>query len=305
MVNLLNRWDRTAGIDDISTVEETDNSYAHLERCDPATDMVMVESEDGRLAGYTRVTWWQVEDGERVYATFANVDPDWMDRGVFESLIDAAIARATDIAASHDVDCPKLLEGWAETRCEPTKTAAYRTRGYAPITYEATMVRPNLDEIGLHPLEDGLEIRPVDETHLRAIFDADSEAFRDHWGYVAPSQEEFEKFCGFPYRDESLWKVAWDGDAIAGQVRSFINPAENEAFGRRRGWTEFISTGRAWRRKGVARALIAASLRELRARGMTEAALGVHTENPNGAFALYESMGYVQDQLWATLRRPV
>ncbi len=34
------------------------------------------------------------------------------------------------------------------------------------------------------------------------------------------------------------------------------------------------------------------SLRELRDRGMTEAALGVDTNNPGGAFQLYTKLGF-------------
>ena len=73
----------------------------------------------------------------------------------------------------------------------------------------------------------------------------------------------------------------------------------------RRGWTENISTSRRWRRRGVAKALIVESIRELAARGMTEVALGVHTENPNGAFDLYAGLGYEVVSTWTTYRKPL
>jgi ribosomal protein S18 acetylase RimI-like enzyme len=38
---------------------------------------------------------------------------------------------------------------------------------------------------------------------------------------------------------------------------------------------------------------------------MTEAALGVDTENPNGALRLYESLGYRPVQSWTIYRKPV
>ncbi len=100
--------------------------------------------------------------------------------------------------------------------------------------------------------------------------------------------------------------MAWDGDEVAGQVKSYIDPDENAEFGRQaRATPRSISTARAWRRRGVARALIAASLRELAARGMEEAALSVHTENPNGAFQLYESMGYQVVRMFTDLKKPM
>ena len=92
---------------------------------------------------------------------------------------------------------------------------------------------------------------------------------------------------------------------MAGQVRSFIDTAQNAELGRLRGWTEEISTARRWRRRGVAKALIVESIRELAARGMTEVALGVHTENPNHALDLYRGLGYEVVETWTVRRKPL
>jgi mycothiol synthase len=88
-------------------------------------------------------------------------------------------------------------------------------------------------------------------------------------------------------------------------VKSFTDTAQNEKHGRKRGYTEAISTARRWRRRGVAKALIVESIRELAKRGMTEVALGVHTENPNGAYDLYAGLGYEVVMTWTTYRRPL
>jgi hypothetical protein len=47
------------------------------------------------------------------------------------------------------------------------------------------------------------------------------------------------------------------------------------------------------------------SIRELAGRGMTEVALGVHTENPNGAYDLYLRLGYEIVAAWTTYRKPL
>jgi ribosomal protein S18 acetylase RimI-like enzyme len=169
----------------------------------------------------------------------------------------------------------------------------------------AEMVRPSVDDLPDHPLPDGLEIRPVREEDIRTIWEADMEAFKDHWGYVEPTETEYERFRAYPYLDPTLWKIAWDDEGVAGQVKSFIDTAQNEAHGRKRGWTEQISTARRWRRRGVGKALIVESIRELAARGMTEVALGVHTENPTGAYQLYQSLGYEVSRTWTTYRKPL
>ena len=39
-----------------------------------------------------------------------------------------------------------------------------------------------------------------------------------------------------------MWKIAWAGDTVVGQVKSFINAEENAEMGYLRGYTEYIST---------------------------------------------------------------
>src|SRR5262249_40214045 len=108
-----------------------------------------------------------------------------------------------------------------------------------------------------------------------------------------------------PLRDETLCKVAWAGDTIVGQVKTFVNEEENTQLGRKRGWTEEISAHADWRNRGIAGALLAMSLRELRDRGYEEAALGVDTQNPGGAFQLYTKLGFELDRYEAIYARPV
>ena len=148
-----------------------------------------------------------------------------------------------------------------------------------------------------------VEIRAVEESHLRAIHDADWEAAKDHWGHFEPGEEEWNWFIEFPHRDESLWKIAWAGDQVVGQVRGYINKPENEETGRKRGWCEFISTHRDYRKQGIATALICATLREFKERGLTDSALGVHVENKNLALQLYTSLGFEIDSQGATYER--
>jgi ribosomal protein S18 acetylase RimI-like enzyme len=60
---------------------------------------------------------------------------------------------------------------------------------------------------------------------------------------------------------------------------------------------------RPWRRRGLARALLVRSFAVLKKRGMAEAALGVDTNNPNGALRLYESVGFRSVKRYATYRK--
>ena len=69
-------------------------------------------------------------------------------------------------------------------------------------------------------------------------------------------------------------------------------PTENAHHGRERGLVAAVYTRRQWRRRGLARALIARCLVRLRERGMTSAYLGVDGLNPNQATDLYASLGF-------------
>jgi mycothiol synthase len=292
---------RGEGDDRVETPEALASAYDHLDRCDPERDLLVAEA-GGVPVAYSRV-WWDDEADGRVYKLVGFVDPEYGGSGIGRTLLDWNEARLREIAADHDVST-KLVQAFVGDGNEAA-TALIRGSGYEPVTYMAEMVRPSVDDLPDHPLPEGLEIRSVREEDIRTIWEADIEAFKDHWGYVEPTETEYQRFRAYPYLDPTLWKIAWDDEGVAGQVKSFIDVAQNEAHRRKRGWTEAISTARRWRRRGVAKALIVESIRALAARGMTEVALGVHTENPNGAYQLYQSLGYEVSRTWTTYRKPL
>jgi ribosomal protein S18 acetylase RimI-like enzyme len=299
---IITAFSKGEGNDRVETAEGIAAGYGHLERCDPTTDLPVAEV-DGRAVGYGRVWWDDEVGGPRLYKQVCFVDPAFGGRGIGAALLDWNEQRLREIAAEHDAQ-DKMFEVYINDRNEPA-TALVRGAGFEPVTYSAEMVRPSVDDLPDRPLPEGVEIRPVADDQMRAIWEADVEAFRDHWGFVEPTETAYAQFLAFPHNDPTLWKIAWDDEGIAGQVRSFVDTAQNEANGYRRGWTEFISTSRRWRRRGLAKALIVESIRELASRGMTEVALGVHTENPHGAFDLYAGLGYEVVATWTTYRKPL
>lgn len=53
-------------------------------------------------------------------------------------------------------------------------------------------------------------------------------------------QGDRERFRADLAADPTLWRVAWDGDEVAGQVRSYIDADANQEMGRRVGWAESL-----------------------------------------------------------------
>ena len=295
---------RAAEGTDFSTTDgQFQQFYDNLSDSDPARDVAIAEV-DGRIVGYGRASSHEELDGARVYEVIPFVDPAVAGQAVFMTMVRALEARVRAIAAEHPPGS-KHFETFGGERA-PERDALLRGIGYEPVRYFYSMLRPSVDDLPDAPLPEGLEIREVLPEHLSTIWAADQEAFRDHWGYFPATDADFQQFLNDPVMsDTSLWRIAWDGNEVAGQVRSFINAEENERFGRLRGYTEHISVRRPWRRRGLARALIAASFPLLRARGMTEAALGVDTENTSGALRVYEGCGFRPTSRSTTFRKPL
>jgi mycothiol synthase len=177
--------------------------------------------------------------------------------------------------------------------------------GYRAIRYSFEMRRDLHAPIPEAPLPEGLELRPVAEADYRPVFDANAEAFKDHWEAAVRTDEDFRHWFDDPDVDPSLWQVAWEGDEIAGVSVNTIYAEENERLGIKVGWLDAVSVRRPWRRRGVGAAVIAASLRVLRDRGLDEASLGVDAENPTGALALYERLGFTRHRAFRIYRKRI
>lgn len=266
---------------------------------DPAADVVLTEI-DGRLIAESGVER-TVRDGVAVYDLWGHVHPDVRRRGFGRALLRENLRRAAERAAGERADQAVEVRAHALDG-EIGNRTLLEAHGLEPIRWFFLMRKGNLDDVPDAPLPDGLEYRPVTADQHRAIFEAEVEAFRDHWSSREKTDEDFERTHRREELDTDLWVVAWDGEEIAGVVQNWIWPEENATIGVARGWLEHISVRRPWRRRGLGRAMTAEALRRLRAAGMTEGALGVDAENPTGALGLYEGLGFEVHQRWVTYR---
>ncbi|HEY4228349.1 MAG TPA: GNAT family N-acetyltransferase [Candidatus Limnocylindrales bacterium] len=272
------------------------------EHFDAARDVTVAEV-DGRVVAFASREWIDTTDGLREYRLDGSVDPAFRGRGIGATLLAHGERRMRELAASHDTTLPRVFGSW----CADTQERAIRllaSAGFEPARWFFDMTRPTLDDVPNVPLPDGLDVRPITRDLALQVWRADVEAFRDHWGGFDGSDDRLESWLARPNMDLSMWVIAFDGNEVAGGVLNMIDPDENAALGIRRGWLSSVFTRRQWRRRGVARALIARSLALHRERGMTSASLGVDADNPSGALGLYEGTGFKVDYRSTAWRKP-
>jgi mycothiol synthase len=299
IADIVNAARRADGADEVRTAESLESEFAALGR---EHGLVIAEIA-GSPIGYASSQLAE-RDGVLVAHLLGAVHPSFRRRGIGTALLhrtrDGVVARmAEDLRP-----LPRELRSFA-LDSETGVIAMLTAEGFVPIRFGFEMRRPLTGILPHHPLPAGLAMRPVVEADYRAIFEANDEAFRDHWGHRLATEDDFRQQFYGPDVAPALWCVAWEGDEVAGVVMNAIYADENEALGARRGWLDKVSVRRPWRGRGVAKALVAASFRVLRDQGMDEACLGVDGSNPTGAVQLYEGLGFQVMHRWKAYGRPV
>lgn len=307
MLAMINASKVADDIDRSDTVEDIARNYAHLNNCDPYKDMLFAEV-NGETIAYGRVEWNINDDDEWLGFILAFMHPDWRRKGIGTAMLrfqeEHLRQIADDLLGKRVIwkDTPRFFENFASDT-ETGKEKLLLKEGYSEVRHFYSMVRTFTEPIGITPMPQGLEIRTVRRDQFRQVWEADQEAFKDHWGYVPATENDYQSWLKDPLHDPNLWRVGWDGDQVAGMVLNFLNEKENEEYNRKRGWTENISVRRPWRKRGLARALLTRSLQMFKDMGMDHAALGVDTQNLSGALDLYQSVGFQVEKKFTDYRK--
>ncbi len=291
MADVITRSREADGVQIPAKAEDLASSFGHPTDFDPATDVLVAEAE-GRMVGLARTWRDERADGTWVIEHAVSLIPEWRGHGLREALFDYNEGRARGLALQDVKERPRVLVLWANDEENEWKSLAIG-RGYRPVQHEIDLVR-SLADIPDMPLPASIEVRPVAEDDMRAVWDALRESSRQDWNYSESRWDEahFEAFLHSPAAHPDLWQVAWDGDTLVGTVLPYIDAEENARYGWRRGHTESVYVREGYRGRGIARALLARAMRVLKERGMEEATLGMEVENPHDPLRLYEGMGF-------------
>ncbi|MDD2921082.1 MAG: GNAT family N-acetyltransferase [Anaerolineales bacterium] len=261
------------------TPDDLENEWKY-EGFNPEQDAFIVETSDGRMAGYAAL--FNVKNhcdlSGDVY-----VHPKFSGLGVRAALLRAMEIRAREHIQLSAADLRAFIR--ITDHKDEASEAILAREGYTPIRYQWRM-GIDLDAAPPAPiLPSGFEIRPfVKDEHVTAVWQARNESFQNNWGSHQLTFEEFA-YLTFedPEYDPALWVVIWDGAEAAGFS---INQYRMDI-----GWIHILGVRPAWRAKGLGLALLRHSFGEFYKRGTTAIGLAVDASNVTGATRLYQKAG--------------
>jgi GNAT superfamily N-acetyltransferase len=303
MIALLEACRLVDKLDWVTSLEDLVVHFNNLVNCNPNKDILLAEVDE-ELIYYSQLRWRKQIDGKYIYRMGWSLHPKWRRSGIAKASLHWNENRIREIATKHPVAAPKYFRcGCTETEVEDI--ALLEKNGYQPTRYFFAMHRPIDTPLPEAPMPKGIKVRPVKPEQIDAILDANDEAFHDHWGHTPMTEQDRNHLVEHPSTDISLWKVAWDGDQVAGMVLNFVDQNENKEFNRKRGYTEDICVRRPWRKQGLARSLLVQSVQMFKEMGFEETALGVDTHNLSGALNLYEDVGYSPYRKFISFQKPL
>jgi mycothiol synthase len=277
LANLLAEVDRTGEVYEPDDLAEE----LHEPGIDPEHDLIAVRV-DGVLAGYGQLRVGNtLVDGRITAWLTGDVHPDYRGRGIGVQLMQRLEARAELVAAERQPGQQVFLRvsgGVEGCRARPM----LEHRGYQIVRYYHDMERQLSDLLAPSSIQ--VECyRPelAEPTRL-----AHNDAFSTHWGSAPRDAEQWQEIVGSRnFRPQvSFVSLAEDGSVLAYVlIRQWV---EGEA------WIALVGTRQQARGQGLAKACLIASLRACAEQGYRTAALGVDSNNGQGAGALYSSLGF-------------
>jgi ribosomal protein S18 acetylase RimI-like enzyme len=178
-------------------------------------------------------------------------------------------------------------------------------RGFKPMRSTYRMRRDLAQPIADRPWPEGLTLTPYRLELEEPMRQAFNDAFRDHWGFEPITPQDWRMFkTGHSAFCPEMTFVALAGAEVAGFCMNIVNREGNQIQGFNEGWVAELGVRRAWRRRGVASALLCEAMRAFRAAGLDYAGLTVDTENPTGALRVYETQGFVVYKRLVTFGKP-
>ena len=246
---------------------------------DIARDAWLIVAPAGRIAAMIGVGH---RDAERMHAS-PRVHPDYASLGLHDVLIELGVERARELVAEAQAGARVTFNIYCAEKNAEFHQALERA-SFKHVRSDWTM-QIDMDTPPPEPVwPEGVELRPYTPEMLNAVYEADNEAFRDHWGHLPVKFEVWQSWTvkreGF---DPSLWFLAFESDEIAAFALCEYEQGE--------GWVGELGVRRPWRKQGLGLALLYQAFGEFYRRGIYRVLLNVDSQNLTGATRLYRRAG--------------
>lgn len=271
---------------------------------DPGVDSMIALTPEGRVVAYGEA--FLEASGETMATVHLNgrVHPAWRRQGIGTALLRWQEGRGVQQLASCDDRLPGMLSTLVGEHADGQR-ALFEAEGFSPVRWWHEMEFLLGGTLPQTSLGAGLKIEPYTSSCSEQARETINEAFRDHWGSQPTSREEWDDA-----RASEDFRADWSAVAIAtladgttdlvGAITVESDEDEWEAHGYSFGNVDELAVKREWRGRGIARALLAQSLRAMRDSGVERATLDVDGDSPTGADALYARLGFVETERSAT-----
>jgi ribosomal protein S18 acetylase RimI-like enzyme len=283
------------------TLDELQEAYSEAD-AEPGRNARLGRDSGGTVVAFGWVHPFPSDvDPRRVFLD-GGVHPGWRRRGLGHHVLDWQLERAM----TWDADTRRPEHGPVQMIINVEEKLTDRLelakdRGFHAVRWFADMSL-KFDDLpaGLPPVPElpGIRIEPFGPALSERVRQAHNEAFADHWGsQPVPEVRWEERLKASASRAEWSW-VAVDtaSGEVAGYAMNAAYPQDWEHQGFREGWTDRLGVRRAWRGRGIAKALLIASMHSFAKADLDAAGLGVDTDNPSGAFGLYTQLGYTRGE---------
>jgi len=286
---LYNRWSHSViGRNEISDTQAIRNEWVSP-GFDPAEDIRLVFAPNGQMAGYIEV-WTTAKPPVHPWI-WGRVDPDYEDVGIGTWMLNWAEQRA--VRALKDVPVELRFAPRVGTYREAEKPKKlFADLGYHHIRSSYHMLIEMDALVPEAEFPEGIILRTYNpETDAEAVYRAQTDSFRDHFGFVEEPFEEglkrFRHFWESESSDPTLLFLAMAGEEIAGINLCRPYAVDDPDIG----YVGTLGVRRPWRKRGLGLALLRHSFNEFYRRGKRKVGLGVDAQNLTGALRLYENAG--------------
>lgn len=255
----------------------------------------LVVAPDGSMVGCVEL--WDNFNPPVAPWIWGRVHPKWKGRGIGSALLAWALAtskRALDRLPEDARFAPNV----ATPADHRPSIELFESMAMTPCRYSWRMITDLDAPIPEPQWPEGITVRTLRYPEdLEAVYWAQNEAFRDHWGYVErPFEEAFERWKSYSFDAQglkpNLWFLALEGEEIAGM----INSQERYDLDSQMGYIPTLGVRKAYRHRGLGQALLLHTFQALQQRGVKRVGLFVDAKNKTGATRLYQRVGMRVEQ---------